>query len=55
MKFATLIGRILSITLVYGVYTETGIWTALAVLLLYVGAEMRNSAISRLIDITKPH
>lgn len=37
-----IIRGILSLALVYGVYTETGVWTALAVFLLIVGQEMQT-------------
>jgi len=45
-----IIGIILSLLLIYGAYTETGIWTAISLLLIYVGIELRSAVIRKIID-----
>lgn len=39
MKLTTLIRIIVTLALVYGVYTETGKWTAISILIIFAGFE----------------
>jgi len=43
----SVIRYILTMALLYGVYTETGIWTTLALLLSVIGIEANTSLIKR--------
>ena len=40
-KIPIIIRIILTLLLVYGIYTETGIWTALSLFLVFVGMEVQ--------------
>lgn len=44
----TLIRIILSLLLCWGVYTETGIWTTLAILLSFLGSEITAILIKKI-------
>lgn len=49
MRKIPIISRIiLTLLLIYGVYTETGMWTALSLFLVFVGIEIQGYLIGKL-------
>jgi len=40
MKFSTIIRCVLTTALIFGVYAETGIWTALSLFLIFIYIEV---------------
>ena len=49
-KIAILIKFILTLALIYGVYIETGIFTAIAIALLAISCEMISSILKKIIS-----
>ena len=47
-KIQIIIRIILTLALIYGAYTETGIWTALSLFLIFIGMEIHGYLIKRL-------
>jgi hypothetical protein len=46
-KIVVIIRYLLSLGLVYGVYTETGIFTALAIFAIFIGFEIVSMGVKR--------
>lgn len=52
-KIISVIRWILTVILIYGIYTETGPWTAGAFILLTVTVEMISNALKNIIEALK--
>lgn len=53
MKKTTIIRLIMSLALVYGVFTETGVWTAVSIFLMFVKAEVIAILFKKLLEDVK--